>query len=62
MTIATADLYDERGDALDSLALQLQDFGGVTAFDGPIRTVRVRRATMRWSRRRSPRPAGERCS
>jgi len=43
MTIATADLYDERGDALDSLALQLQDFGGVTAFDGPIRTVRCAR-------------------
>ncbi len=43
MTIATADLYDERGDALDSLALQLQDFGGVTAFDGPIRTVRCSR-------------------
>jgi regulator of ribonuclease activity A len=43
MTIATADLYDERGDALDSLALQLQDVGGVTAFDGPIRTVRCSR-------------------
>jgi regulator of ribonuclease activity A len=40
MTIATADLYDERGDALDSLSLQLQDFGGVRSFDGPIRTVR----------------------
>ena len=43
MSIATADLYDERGEALDSLALQLQDFGGVTAFDGPIRTVRCSR-------------------
>jgi len=40
MTIATADLYDERGDALDSLSLQLQNLGGVVAFDGPIRTVR----------------------
>ena len=40
MTIATADLYDERGEALDSLPLQLQDLGGVIAFDGPIRTVR----------------------
>jgi regulator of ribonuclease activity A len=40
MTIATADLYDERGDALDSLSLQLQDAGGVTAFHGPVRTVR----------------------
>jgi len=40
MTIATADLYDERGDALNSLALQLHDFGGHVAFDGPIRTIR----------------------
>ncbi len=43
MTIATADLYDERGDELDSLALQLHDFGGRAAFDGPIRTVRCHR-------------------
>ncbi|SFR86345.1 regulator of ribonuclease activity A [Microbacterium sp. cf046] len=40
MTIATADLYDERGDALDSLSLQLRDLGGRTALDGPIRTIR----------------------
>ncbi|RKS92784.1 regulator of ribonuclease activity A [Microbacterium sp. AG790] len=43
MTTATADLYDERGDALDSLTLQLQDIGGRVAFDGPIRTVRCYR-------------------
>lgn len=43
MTVATADLYDERGDALDSLALQLLDLGGRRAFDGPIRTVRCHR-------------------
>lgn len=43
MTIATADLYDERGDALDSLALQLLDIGGRAAFDGPIRTIRCHR-------------------
>ena len=43
MTTPTADLYDERGDALDSLALQLQDIGGRVAFDGPIRTVRCHR-------------------
>ncbi len=43
MSVATADLYDERGDSLDSLALQLHDFGGVVAFDGPIRTVRCHR-------------------
>lgn len=40
---ATADLYDERGDELDSLALQLHDIGGRVAFDGPIRTVRCHR-------------------
>jgi len=43
MTIATADLYDERGDELDSLALQLQDIGGRAAFDGPVRTIRCHR-------------------
>lgn len=43
MTTATADLYDDRGDALDSLALQLHDIGGNVAFDGPIRTVRCHR-------------------
>ncbi|MGC3986487.1 MAG: ribonuclease E activity regulator RraA [Pseudorhodoferax sp.] len=40
MTIATADLYDDRGDELDSVSLQFQDIGGHTAFHGPIRTVR----------------------
>ncbi len=40
---ATADVYDDRGDELDSLALQLHDIGGVVAFDGPIRTVRCHR-------------------
>lgn len=43
MTFATSDLYDERGEALDSLALQLHDLGGVTAFHGPVRTVRCHR-------------------
>jgi regulator of ribonuclease activity A len=43
MSIATADLYDERGDDLDSLSLQLHDLGGAVAFDGPIRTVRCAR-------------------
>jgi regulator of ribonuclease activity A len=43
MTTATADLYDERGDELDSLALQLHDIGGRVAFDGPVRTVRCHR-------------------
>ncbi|WP_404429728.1 ribonuclease E activity regulator RraA [Microbacterium lacus] len=40
---ATADLYDDRGDELDSLSLQFHDFGGRSAFDGPIRTVRCHR-------------------
>lgn len=40
---ATADLYDERGDEVDSLSLQLHDIGGRIAFDGPIRTVRCHR-------------------
>lgn len=43
MSIATADLYDEYGDALDSLALQLHDIGGRIAFDGAVRTVRCHR-------------------
>jgi len=43
MVIATADVYDERGEQLDSLALQLRDLGGRRAFDGPVRTVRCHR-------------------
>lgn len=43
MSIATADIFDERGDTLDSLALQLHDLGGRVAFDGPVRTVRCHR-------------------
>lgn len=37
--ISTADLYDERGSELQSLALQFQDIGGITGFSGPVRTV-----------------------
>ena len=40
MTKATADLYDEFGEELQSLPLQLRSFGGRAAFDGPIRTIR----------------------
>ncbi len=40
---ATADLYDERGDELDSLSIQFHDLGGRVAFDGPVRTVRCHR-------------------
>lgn len=40
MPVATADLYDERGEGIQSLSLQLRAFGLRSAFDGPIRTVR----------------------
>ncbi|MDQ0823570.1 regulator of ribonuclease activity A [Arthrobacter sp. V4I6] len=39
-TINTADLYDERGEELDSVALQFQSIGGHSHFSGPVRTVR----------------------
>ncbi|MEV6037075.1 ribonuclease E activity regulator RraA [Nonomuraea sp. NPDC052116] len=40
MTVVTADLYDERGDQLDSCDLQLRQYGGRRAFSGPVVTVR----------------------
>lgn len=40
MAIATADLYDELEESLQSLPLQLRSFGLRRAFDGKIRTVR----------------------
>ncbi|MEV0381451.1 ribonuclease E activity regulator RraA [Nonomuraea sp. NPDC050643] len=40
MSMATADLYDERGDELDSCDLQLRQYGGRAAFHGTIATVR----------------------
>lgn len=40
MSIATADLYDERGEQLQSLPLQMRSFGAHARFNGPIRTVR----------------------
>ncbi|WP_407358516.1 ribonuclease E activity regulator RraA [Microbacterium sp. LTA6] len=40
MPTATADLYDELGESVQSLPTQLRSFGGRSAFDGPIRTVR----------------------
>ncbi|MBV0895870.1 ribonuclease E activity regulator RraA [Microbacterium sp. NC79] len=36
----TADLYDEHGDALDSVSLVMNDMGGRTAFTGRVRTIR----------------------
>ncbi len=38
--VNTADLYDERGEELDSLSLQFQSLGGHTHFSGPVRTIR----------------------
>jgi regulator of ribonuclease activity A len=36
----TADLFDERGDELQSISRQFTSFGGFTAFSGPARTVK----------------------
>ncbi|UKA49624.1 ribonuclease E activity regulator RraA [Arthrobacter sp. FW305-123] len=38
--VNTADLYDERGEELESIAIQFQNLGGSTHFSGPVRTVR----------------------
>jgi regulator of ribonuclease activity A len=40
VTKSTADLYDELGETLQSLPLQLLQLGGRAQFEGPIRTVR----------------------
>ncbi|GIH94931.1 ribonuclease E activity regulator RraA [Planobispora siamensis] len=40
MNVITADLYDERGDELDSCDLQLRQYGGRRAFRGTVVTVR----------------------
>lgn len=39
MTVKTADLFDERGDELQSVPIQFLSLGH-RAFDGPIRTIR----------------------
>jgi regulator of ribonuclease activity A len=39
-SVNTADLYDERGEELDSLALQFRSLGGRSHFAGPVRTIR----------------------
>jgi regulator of ribonuclease activity A len=38
--VNTADLFDERGEELDSVALQFQSLGGHSHFNGPVRTIR----------------------
>ncbi|PAK96192.1 S-adenosylmethionine--2-demethylmenaquinone methyltransferase [Brevibacterium casei] len=40
VTVSTADLWDERGPELHSIALNFTDFGDKVAFSGPARTVR----------------------
>ena len=40
---ATADLYDDHGDALQSCSLQLRSIGGATRFQGGVSTVRCYR-------------------
>jgi regulator of ribonuclease activity A len=41
MSKPTADLYDEHGDALRVAAPIFRDFGGKTAFDGVVSTLKV---------------------
>lgn len=40
ISVSTADLFDERGEELQSMAVQFQNLGGHSQFTGPIRTVR----------------------
>lgn len=40
MTISTADFYDEHGLKLASVSLQFRNFGAVSCFSGPARTVK----------------------
>lgn len=42
-TLATADLYDEMGEALQSCSTQFRQYGGRAAFHGTIVTVRCHR-------------------
>ena len=43
MSVSTADLWDERGEELQSCSVQLRHYGGRAAFSGAIRTVRCHR-------------------
>ena len=43
MSVSTADLWDERGDELQSCWVQLRRYGGHAAFTGTISTVRCHR-------------------
>lgn len=41
--LSTADLFDERGEDLQSVSTQLLNLGGHACFSGPVRTVRCYR-------------------
>lgn len=41
--VSTADLWDERGDTLQSCSVQLRHYGGHTAYNGVISTIRCHR-------------------
>lgn len=41
--ICTADLYDERGEVLQSVSTQFLNLGGYSSFSGKVRTVRCHR-------------------
>jgi regulator of ribonuclease activity A len=43
VSVSTADLYDEHGDALQSCSVQLRHYGGRAAFEGLVSTVRCHR-------------------
>jgi regulator of ribonuclease activity A len=43
VNLSTADLYDERGEELQSVSTQLLNLGGHQRFSGPVRTVRCYR-------------------
>ena len=42
-TVSTADLYDERGEELQSCSLQLRHYGGHLSFEGELTTIRCHR-------------------
>lgn len=41
--VSTADLYDERGEELQSCSVQFRHYGGRSAFEGVITTIRCHR-------------------
>ena len=59
--VNTADLYDERGDELASVALQFQSLGGRTHFSGPKCGLSGVSRTTPWSSPPWPPRATARC-